>query len=133
MALHFDLTRFPVVVCRLSDRECSGLALQSQCDAYLDELVRHRGIFACVHDWTLAGELGAERWRCVFERAILSAALSSHCVAQAIAVTSPALRSFATARSLEHPCACAMRVAGSFEAALSWCTWQLRRSEPQAV
>jgi hypothetical protein len=133
MALHFDLVRFPLVICRLSEVECPVLSLQSQSDAYLTELVRHRGVFACVHDWTQAGELGPERWRCVFERAILSAALSSQCVAQAIAVTNPALRSFATARTLENPFSYALRVAGSFESALSWCAWQLKRSEPQAV
>ncbi|HEX6240276.1 MAG TPA: hypothetical protein VFZ61_05265, partial [Polyangiales bacterium] len=66
----------------------------------------------------------------VFEQAILSTALSSQCVAQAIAVSSPELRGFATARTLRHPFSYALRVAASFDSALTWCGWQLKRSEP---
>ena len=133
MGLHIELARFPIVVCRLGAAASEPEQLQQQIDAYLGELRTHRGIFVCVHDWTQAGELAADSWRLVFEQAILSAALSSQCVAQAIAVSSPALRGFATARALSHPFSYALRVAASFDTALSWCSWQLRRSEPQGV
>jgi hypothetical protein len=68
-----------------------------------------------------------------FDSAVLAPILRGRCVAQAVAVTSPSLRGFATARSLAHELPSPVRVAASLEAALSWCTWQLRRSEPQAV
>lgn len=133
MALSIDITRFPVVVWRLGSTSFEPAELRAQCESHLSELSTHRGIFVCVHDWTHAGELEPDCWRVVFDHAILSASLSSQCVAQAVAVTSPALRGFATARSLNHPFSFAVRVATSYEAALSWCAWQLKRSEPQAV
>ena len=61
------------------------------------------------------------------------AALASRCVGQAIVVSTPALRGFATSVSMQQRMAYPVRVAASLDAALSWCTWQLRRSEPQAV
>jgi hypothetical protein len=133
MGLHVELARFPIVVCRLGAAACQTADLQQQIDAYLGELSSHRGIFVCVHDWTDAGQLTAESWRLVFEQAILNAALSSQCVAQAVAVSSPELRGFATARTLRHPFSYALRVAASFDSALTWCSWQLRRSEPRGV
>lgn len=133
MALHVDVTRFPIVVCRLDASACPPTTLQADCDRYLLELSRHRGIFACVHDWTQAGELSPECWKLVFDQVVLNAALSSQCVAQAVAIGSPALRGFATARTLQHGHPFALRVAASFESALTWCAWQLKRSEPQAV
>lgn len=133
MALHIDVSRFPIVVCRLDPVGCELSTLEAECARYLEELQRHRGIFACVHDWTQAGELSPECWRLVFERAVLNAALSSQCVAQSVAIASPALRGFATARTLQHGHSFALRVAASFESALAWCAWQLKRSEPQAV
>lgn len=133
MGLHVELARFPIVVCRLGAAEHRIEQLQRQVDAYLGELSKHRGIFVCVHDWTAAGQLSADCWRVVFEQAVLNAALSSQCVAQAIAVSSPELRGFATAGTLRHPFSYALRVASSFESALTWCSWQLRRSEPRGV
>ena len=133
MGFHVELSQFPIVVCRLDAAECDALQLERQIDAYLGELLTHRGIFVCVHDWTLAGSLPAQCWRLVFARAIVRSELSTQCVAQALAVASPELRGFATASALAHPAAYALRVAASFEAALSWCSWQLKRSESQAV
>jgi hypothetical protein len=139
MGLHVELERFPVVVCRLVDAPGQRTAqefaddLDRQCSSYLAELAGHRGLFVCVHDWTLAGELGTERWRIVLERAVLAAQLPARCVGQAIVVSSPALRGFATASALQQRMPHPVRVAATLEGALSWCTWQLRRSEPQAV
>ena len=133
MGFRVELAQFPIVVCRLEAAESTLLQLEREIDAYLGELLTHRGIFVCVHDWTQAGALDAQRWQLVFERAILSRHLSTQCVAQAVAVSSPELRGFATTRALQHPSSYALRVAASFEAALSWCSWQLKRSEPQAV
>jgi hypothetical protein len=133
MGLEIELVRFPIVVCRLQSSAESGPSLAAACDAYVQELTRHRGIFVCVHDWSAAHTLTPELWRTVFEHAVLAPPLHGRCVAQAIAVTSPSLRGFATARSLSEQQPYPVRVAASFEAALSWCTWQLRRSEPQAV
>ena len=132
MGLHIELARFPIVVCRLGAAACGADPLQQQIDGYLAELSKHRGIFVCVHDWTDAGQLTADSWRLVFEQAILSTALSAQCVAQAVVVASPELRGFATARTVHHPFSYALRVAASFDSALSWCSWQLRRSEPLA-
>jgi hypothetical protein len=84
-------------------------------------------------NWTAAGELGGDGWRMVYERLVLDEVLASRCVAQAIAVSSPSLRGFATASSMQHRTPYPVRVASSLETAISWCTWQLRRSEPQAV
>jgi hypothetical protein len=132
MGLTVELERFPVVICRLTD--ASGSAeLEGECSTYLKELTTHRGIFVCVHDWTDPGELSSESWRLVFERLVLDVGLASRCVAQAIAVSSPSLRGFATASSMQHRTPYPVRVASSLETAISWCTWQLRRSEPQAV
>jgi hypothetical protein len=138
MALHVDVTRFPIVLCRLDQRTdsqqlCTLATLEADCERYQEELQRHRGVFACVHDWMQAGDLSPEQWRLVFDRAVLNAALSSQCVAQAVAVGSPALRGFATSRTLQHVHPFALRVAASLESALAWCAWQLKRSEPQAV
>ena len=132
MGLTVELERFPVVVCRLTCGQ-GTLGLEGECSAYLEELARHRGIFVCVHDWTAPGELGDDSWRMVYERLVLDSALASRCVAQAIAVSSPSLRGFATASSMQHRTPYPVRVASSIETAISWCTWQLRRSEPQAV
>ena len=133
MGLHVELGRFPVIVCRLTAQELVAADLQRECASYIAELSRHRGLFACVHDWTLATDLGAEKWRLVFEGAVLSSALASRCVGQAIVVSTPALRGFATTVSMQQSTPYPVRVAASVDAALSWCTWQLRRSEPQAV
>ena len=133
MGLHLELGRFPVVVCRLTAQDLVVTDLQRECASYIAELARHRGLFACVHDWTLATDLGADKWRVVFEGAVLSSALASRCVGQAIVVSTPALRGFATSVSMQQRMAYPVRVAASLDAALSWCTWQLRRSEPQAV
>lgn len=133
MGLSVEFTRFPIVVCRLSAQPTTCAELGTACAAYLRELAQHRGIFVCVHDWTVAHAHGQEHWRTAFEGAVLAAGLRGHCVAQAVAVTSPSLRAFATARALAHELAHPVRVAASLETALSWCTWQLRRSEPQAV
>jgi hypothetical protein len=133
MALDVDFAQFPVVVCRLSATPGTSNALDSACTAYLHELANHRGIFVCVHDWTLAHTLTPESWRIAFDGAVLAPFLRGRCVAQAVAVTSPSLRAFATARSLTHELPCPVRVAASLDAALSWCAYQLRRSEPQAV
>jgi hypothetical protein len=137
MALLVDVTRFPIVVCRLGpgtgSQQVTPAMLAADCEGYLQELQRHRGVFACVHDWTQAGDLSPECWRLVFDRAVLNAALSSQCVAQSVAVGSPALRGFATSRTLQHAHPFALRVAATLESALAWCAWQLKRSEPQAV
>jgi hypothetical protein len=133
MGLEFELARFPIVVCRLSAMPATGVSLEAACAAYVRELSQHRGIFACVHDWSTAHAHSQETWRIVFDGAVLAPLLHGRCVAQAIAVTSPSLRGFATARALAHELSYPVRVAASLEAALSWCTWQLRRSEPQAV
>jgi hypothetical protein len=117
----------------LTDSQLVEADLERECAAYIEELSRHRGLFACVHDWTHATQLGAPTWRVVFDSAVLSSVLASRCVGQAIVVSSPALRGFATASSLSQRMPYPVRVAASVEAALSWCTWQLRRSEPQAV
>lgn len=133
MALYLELARFPVVLCRLTADDPVRTDLEEECAGYISELSRHRGLFACVHDWTEAATLGAERWRVVFEGAVLASVLASRCVGQAIVVTSPALRGFATASSMQRRMPYPVRVAASVEAAFSWCSWQLRRSEPQAV
>lgn len=134
MGLSVELSRFPLVICRLGAAEPSTLsALSLACEAYLLELNRHRGLFACIHDWTHAEPLGADAWQLVFDGAILSHSLPSKCVAQAVAVTTPSLRGFATARSVRSSLPHRVRVAASFDAALAWCSFQLRRSEPQAV
>lgn len=133
MGLHLELGRFPVVVCRLTADELVATDLEQECASYIAELSRHRGVFACAHDWSGATELGADKWRVVFEGAVLSSALASRCVGQAIVASTPALRGFATAISMQQRMQYPVRVAASLEAALSWCTWQLRRSEPQAV
>lgn len=133
MGLELELERFPIVVCRLQSGAASVSSLAAACDAYVQELTRHRGIFVCVHDWSTAHDLPAELWRTALDHAVLAAPLHARCVAQAIAVSSPSLRAFASARALSESLPCPIRVAASFEAALSWCTWQLRRSEPQAV
>ena len=132
MGLEIELERFPIVVCRLQ-RADSAAGLAATCDAYVQELTRHRGIFVCVHDWSGAHVLAPELWRTAFEHAVLAPPLHGRCVAQAIAVSSPSLRAFASARALSEQLPYPVRVAASFDAALSWCTWQLRRSEPQAV
>lgn len=132
MGLTVELGRFPVVVCRLTSAQ-EAPALEGECAAFLEEMARHRGIFVCVHDWTSPGELGDDSWRMVYDRLVLASALASRCVAQAIAVSSPSLRGFATASSMQHRTPFPVRVASSLETAISWCTWQLRRSEPQAV
>jgi len=132
MGLTVELGRFPVVICRLTPDQGSG-PLEGECGSYLEEIAKHRGIFVCVHDWTSAGELGGEGWRMVYERLVLDQVLATRCVAQAIAVSSPSLRGFATASSMQHRTPYPVRVASSLETAISWCTWQLRRSEPQAV
>lgn len=133
MGLQLELGRFPVVVCQLTAHELLASELERECASYIAELSRHRGLFACVHDWSSATNLGADRWRVVFEGAVLSSALASRCVGQAIVVSTPALRGFATAISMQQRMPYPVRVAASLEAATSWCTWQLRRSEPQAV
>lgn len=133
MGLDVELVRFPIVVCRLHAGPITGASLESACGAYLEELARHRGIFVCVHDWSAAHALPQELWRVAFESAVLAPLLRERCVAQAIVVTSPSLRGFASSRSLAEQMPYPVRVAASFDAALSWCTWQLRRSEPQAV
>lgn len=133
MGLEIELARFPIVICRLLSSAQNASELIAACDAYAQELTRHRGIFVCVHDWSAAHTLPADLWRIAFERAVLAPPLRGRCVAQAIAVSSPSLRGFATARSLSEPQPYPLRVAASAEAALSWCTWQLRRSEPQAI
>jgi hypothetical protein len=132
MGLQLELGRFPVVVCRLTANELAA-DLERECASYIAELARHRGLFACAHDWSAATELGADTWRLVFESAVLSSALASRCVGQAIVVSTPALRGFATSISMQQRMPYPVRVAASLDAALSWCTWQLRRSEPQAV
>lgn len=132
MGLTVELGRFPVVVCRLTS-EASATPLESACSAYLDELTKHRGIFVCVHDWTAAEELSGDSFKLIYERLVRDEQLAARCVAQAIAVSSPSLRGFATASSMQHRTPYPVRVASSLETALSWCTWQLRRSEPQAV
>ncbi len=133
MGLEIELERFPIVVCRLQSSAGSAASLAAACDAYVHELTRHRGIFVCVHDWSAAHVLPSELWRAAFEHAVLAAPLHGRCVAQAIAVSSPSLRAFASSRALSEQLPYPVRVAASFDAALSWCTWQLRRSEPQAV
>lgn len=133
MGLHLELGRFPVVVCRLTASDMVAADLERECASYIAELSRHRGLFACAHDWSGATDLGADKWRLVFEGAVLSSALASRCVGQAIVVSTPALRGFCTAISMQQRMPYPVRVAASLEAALSWCTWQLRRSEPQAV
>jgi len=133
MGLQLELGSFPVVVCRLTANELVAADLERECASYIAELGRHRGLFACAHDWSTATDLGADKWRLVFEGAVLSSALASRCVGQAIVVSTPALRGFATAISMQQRMPYPVRVAASLEAALSWCTWQLRRSEPQAV
>jgi len=133
MGLAIELERFPLVVCRLQSSADGVASLAAACDAYVQELTRHRGIFVCVHDWSAAHLLPSELWRTAFEHAVLASPLHGRCVAQAIAVSSPSLRAFASARALSEQLPYPVRVAASLEAALSWCTWQLRRSEPQAV
>lgn len=134
MGLDADFSRFPVVVCRLtSDRGLAPEQLDTDCAAMLAELMRHRGIFVCVHDWTQLGEQSDAGSRTVFERLVLDESLATRCVAQAIAVSSPSLRGYATARSMQHRTPYPVRIASSLETAVSWCTWQLRRSEPEAV
>jgi hypothetical protein len=133
MVLDVELARFPIVICRLSATAATGAELEAACAAYVRELSQHRGIFVCVHDWTAAHVHSQEHWRLAFDGAVLAPALRAQCVAQALAVTSPSLRAFATGRALSHELSHPVRVAASLETALSWCTWQLRRSEPQAV
>jgi hypothetical protein len=133
VGLDVELGQFPIVLCRLSATPATSVGLEAACAAYLEELSKHRGIFVCVHDWTSAHGLSQETWRTVFDGAVLAPLLRGRCVAQAVAVTSPSLRTFATARALTEELPYPVRVAASVEAALSWCTWQLRRSEPQAV
>jgi hypothetical protein len=133
MGLDVELVRFPIVVCRLKAGAITSASLEAACSAYLEELAKHRGIFVCVHDWSAAHVLPHELWRVAFESAVLAPLMRGRCVAQAIVVTSPSLRGFASARSLAEQLPYPVRVAASFDAALSWSTWQLRRSEPQAV
>ena len=133
MGLEVELARFPIVLCRLGATPATSGSLEAACSAYVHELSKHRGIFVCVHDWSEAHELPQDIWRTVFDGALLAPLLRGRCVAQAIAVSSPSLRGFATARALAQELPYPVRVAASLEAALSWCTWQLRRSEPQAV
>jgi len=133
MGLDVELTRFPIVVSRLQAGALTCPELEAACTAFVAELARHRGIFVCVHDWATAHALPAQLWRTAFEHAVLAPLLRERCVAQAIVVASPTLRGFASARSLAEQLPYPMRVASSFDAAFSWCTWQLRRSEPQAV
>jgi hypothetical protein len=133
MGLDIELVRFPIVVSRLHASSITGAGLEAACSAYLAELAQHRGIFVCVHDWSAAHALPQELWRVAFDSTVLAPLLRGRCVAQAIVVTSPSLRGFVSARALAEQQPYPVRVAASLDAALSWCTWQLRRSEPQAV
>ena len=134
MGLEVELARFPIVVCRLSAKSETSAALASACDAYLAELGLHRGMFVCVQ------ATGPRRTRSLrsYGAPCSSARCSRRSRAEAawprlIAVGSPSLRGFATSRALSHELPYPVHVAGTFDAALSWCAWQLRRSEPQAV